>query len=95
MPSKPSSYSKRWIIISVALISMVGPFSIDTYLPAFPSIEADLAVNRTLLSQTLAIYLASFAVMTLIWGPLSDRFGRKPVMYWSAPQNVDTFYVII
>ncbi|HIO93248.1 MAG TPA: Bcr/CflA family efflux MFS transporter [Leucothrix mucor] len=62
---------------------MVGPFSIDTYLPAFPSIEVDLGVSRALLSQTLAIYLASFALMTLVWGPVSDRFGRKPVLYLS------------
>lgn len=67
-------------IFSIALIGMLAPFSIDTYLPSFPSIEKDLLISRELLTQSLSIYLISFAVATLIWGPLSDRFGRKPII---------------
>ena len=63
---------------------MVGPFSIDTYLPSFPTIEADFQVSRALLSQSLAAYLAGFTVMTLVWGSLTDRFGRKPIIFFSA-----------
>ncbi len=70
----------RSLVLAVALITMIGPFSIDTYLPAFPAIEAALGVDRALLSQTLGAYLAGFATMTLFWGPVSDRFGRRRVM---------------
>lgn len=75
---------KFWLIIAAALLSMVGPFSIDTYLPSFPSIEADFQISRALLSQSLGVYLAGFAVMTLVWGPLTDRFGRRPIIFFSA-----------
>jgi len=64
----------------VALLTMIGPFTIDTYLPSFPAIEADFEVSRALLSQSLAFYLAAFAISTLVWGPLSDRLGRRTVV---------------
>lgn len=68
------------LILVVALIGMLAPFSIDTYLPSFPSIEDELNVSRELLTQSLAIYLISFAIATLFWGPLCDRFGRQPIV---------------
>lgn len=64
----------------VALLSMVGPFSIDAYLPSFPDIEATFGISRALLNQSLSVYLAAFAASTLLWGPLSDRFGRRRVI---------------
>lgn len=64
----------------VALLSMVGPFSIDAYLPSFPDIEAAFGISRALLSQSLSVYLAAFAASTLLWGPLADRFGRRRVI---------------
>ncbi len=70
----------RALVFTVAWIAMIGPFSIDTYLPAFPSIEAEMAVGRPMLSLTLGAYLVGFATMTLFWGPFSDRFGRRRVM---------------
>lgn len=87
--SSRSTTKSGQLIFTVALISMIGPFSIDTYLPAFPSIESDLGVSRAILSQTLGAYLAGFAVMTLFWGPLSDRVGRRNVMVISI-----TLYII-
>lgn len=69
-----------FLIVVVALIGMLAPFSIDTYLPSFPAIEAELAVDRALLTQTLAVYLISFALATLIWGPMADKWGRKPII---------------
>ena len=67
----------------VALLSMIGPFSIDAYLPSFPDIEATFGISRTLLSQSLSVYLAAFAASTLLWGPLADRFGRRWVIMGS------------
>jgi DHA1 family bicyclomycin/chloramphenicol resistance-like MFS transporter len=72
--------SSRWLIITVALLSMIGPFSIDTYLPSFPDIERDFHINRALLSQSLGFYLAAAGMSTLFWGPLSDRIGRRFVI---------------
>jgi DHA1 family bicyclomycin/chloramphenicol resistance-like MFS transporter len=68
------------LTIIVALLSMVGPFSIDAYLPSFPDIEAAFGISRALLSQSLTVYLVAFAASTLFWGPLSDRFGRRRVI---------------
>jgi len=62
---------------------MVGPFSIDAYLPSFPDIEATFGISRALLSQSLSVYLAAFAASTLLWGPLADRFGRRWVIMGS------------
>jgi DHA1 family bicyclomycin/chloramphenicol resistance-like MFS transporter len=77
------------LTLIVALLSMVGPFSIDAYLPSFPDIEATFGISRALLSQSLSVYLAAFAASTLLWGPLSDRFGRRLVIMGSL-----TLYVL-
>jgi len=71
------------IVIIVALVSMIGPFSIDTYLPSFPFIETELEVNRGQLSQSIAFYLMATAISSLFWGPLSDRIGRKKIILGS------------
>ena len=70
----------KHLTLIVALLTMIGPFTIDTYLPSFPAIEAEFGVSRALLSQSLAFYLAAFAISTLVWGPLSDRLGRRAVV---------------
>ncbi len=59
---------------------MIGPFTIDTYLPSFPDIEAEYGISRALLTQSLAFYLVAFACSTLILGPLADRLGRRLVV---------------
>lgn len=65
------------------MTSMIGPFTIDTYLPSFPAIEAEFGISRALLSQSLAFYLAAFAISTLVLGPLADRLGRRRVVLGS------------
>jgi DHA1 family bicyclomycin/chloramphenicol resistance-like MFS transporter len=61
-------------------MSMIGPFSIDTYLPSFPDIARDFGVGLAAMAQTLSVYLIAFAVTTLVWGPLADAFGRRRVV---------------
>jgi MFS transporter, DHA1 family, multidrug resistance protein len=73
-----------WLIVTIALLTMVGPFTIDTYLPSFPDIEATFDVNRTLMLQSISFYLVASAVSTLFWGPLSDRIGRRQVILGSS-----------
>lgn len=68
--------------ILLALLSMLGPFSIDTYLPAFADIAATLGATPVQLQQTLSAYLFGFAFMSLFHGAISDSFGRRPVVLW-------------
>ncbi len=78
--SSQNSNNKHHLTIIAALLSMIGPFSIDTYLPSFPAIEANFEVSRALLSQSMTVYLIAFAISTLLWGPISDRIGRRLVI---------------
>jgi DHA1 family bicyclomycin/chloramphenicol resistance-like MFS transporter len=71
----------RWTLaLLLACLGMLGPFSIDTYLPAFSGIAATLGATPVQMQQTLSSYLLGFAVMNLFHGALSDSFGRRPVV---------------
>ena len=73
----------RWTLaVLLALLGMVGPFAIDTYLPAFAAIRLALDASPLQLQQTLSAYLFGFAFMSLFHGSLSDGFGRRPVVLW-------------
>ena len=61
---------------------MLGPFSIDTYLPAFTGIAQSIGATPVEMQQTLSAYLFGFAIMNLFHGALSDSFGRRPVVLW-------------
>src|SRR5438045_5479188 len=61
---------------------MLGPFSIDTYLPAFSGIAQSSDATPVQMQQTLSAYLFGFALMNLFHGALSDSFGRRPVVLW-------------
>ncbi len=69
------------IAIVLGLISAIGPFAIDMYLPALPTIGADLGASPLAVQMSLVVVFLSFAVGPLIVGPLADMHGRKPVMY--------------
>lgn len=73
----------RILTLMLAGLAMLGPFAIDTYLPAFDRIAEDLAVDSVLMQHTLSVYLLSFAVMSLFWGTLSDTFGRRPIIIFA------------
>ena len=64
----------------LAALSMLGPFSIDTYLPALSSIARTLNADPVSMQQTLSAYLFGFALMNLFHGALADSFGRRPVV---------------
>ena len=71
----------RWTLaLLLAGLSSLGPFAIDTYLPAFPGMQADLSASAVQMQQTLSTYLLGFAVMNLFHGALSDSLGRRPVV---------------
>lgn len=62
------------------LLVTLGQFAIDIYLPSLPSMVRDLATTRNLVQQTLSVFLIGFAVAQLVYGPISDRFGRRKVL---------------
>lgn len=64
----------------LAALAMLGPFSIDTFFPAFAGMAADLGVSAIAMQQTISVYLAAYALMSLFHGPLSDAYGRRPVI---------------
>jgi len=74
--------SSRVIPLSliVAALATLAPFTIDTYLPSFPDIGSDLNASHAQMQLTLSLYLLASACATLIYGPLSDGFGRRRVI---------------
>ncbi len=66
----------------LACLGMLGPFSIDTYLPAFTGIAASIGATPAQMQQTLSAYLFGFAIANLFHGALSDSIGRRPVVLW-------------
>ncbi|HEY9163254.1 MAG TPA: Bcr/CflA family multidrug efflux MFS transporter [Magnetovibrio sp.] len=72
-------HSLRTTALIIALVA-TGPLSTDMYLPALPDIRAAFAVDTAAVQMTLSVFLVGLAVAQLILGPLSDRFGRRPVL---------------
>jgi len=61
-------------------LATLGPFAVDTYLPAFAGMQKALGATPVEMQQTLSAYLLAFGVMFLFHGALSDSFGRKPII---------------
>ena len=81
MPSNHSANTSAGALaLLLAALAMIGPFSVDTYLPAFPVIGQTLSASPMQVQQTLTAYMASFAIMTLWHGALSDSFGRRSII---------------
>lgn len=70
------------LAVLIGGLSMVSPFSIDTFFPAFHAMEKALQVDAWHLQQVLTAYMLPFAFASLVHGPLSDAIGRRPVMIW-------------
>ena len=64
----------------LAGLSMLGYLAMDMYLPAFGTLRSELGLSAGAVGASLSIFLAGFALGQLLWGPLSDRLGRKPVL---------------
>ncbi len=73
--------SRRTIILILGLLSTIGPFSIDMYLPGFPAIAQGLRTSVGMVQYSLSSYFIGICVGQLICGPLLDRFGRKLPLY--------------
>lgn len=73
--------SRFSLILLLGLLSALGPFSIDMYLPGFPVIANDLNTSVDRVSYSLSSYFVGVCAGQMLWGPLLDRFGRKRPLY--------------
>jgi DHA1 family bicyclomycin/chloramphenicol resistance-like MFS transporter len=78
-PSRPPN--PRLIIVLLGALSIVSPFSIDLYLPAFSHLARDFGTTSAVVSLSLSSYFIGLALGQIIYGPFLDRFGRKPPIY--------------
>jgi len=79
---RPAAAPRRtwWFAALLASLSMLAPFAIDAYLPAFPAIGREFGATPLAVQQTLSAYLVSYAFMMLWHGALSDALGRRPIV---------------
>jgi MFS transporter, DHA1 family, multidrug resistance protein len=78
-PAVPA-VDRRGLAVMLGGLSLLGPLSIDAYLPAFADIQRDFHAGAADLQLTLTGYLLAFACMSLVHGPLSDAFGRRRII---------------
>ena len=74
--NKPASV---WLIILLAATTAITPLAIDMYLPAMPVIAQDLQAHIGTVQQSLSIFLAAYGAGLLLFGPMADKFGRRPL----------------
>jgi DHA1 family bicyclomycin/chloramphenicol resistance-like MFS transporter len=70
----------KGVLLFLVIISAFPPLTTDLYLPALPQMVDFFSTNQTMVNLTLGGYLATFSIGLLFWGPLSDKFGRKPIL---------------
>jgi MFS transporter, DHA1 family, multidrug resistance protein len=74
-----AGHSRLLFGLIIGLVA-IGPLSTDLYLPSLPAIGRALAADVAATQLTLSVYMAAFALVQIVYGPLSDRFGRRPVV---------------
>ena len=79
-PITDRSITDLQFVLLLGALSMIGPFAIDTLFPAFPVAGLALGVSQAMMQQTISSYLFAFAIGSLLHGPLSDSFGRRPIV---------------
>ena len=76
----PAAMSPALVVLVLALLLGLQPMTTDLYLPALPALTADLGARMAQAQLTLTALLLAFGLSQLVWGPVSDRFGRRPVL---------------
>ena len=74
--------SSKLIVLMLALLLGLQPVTTDLYLPALPAITQGFGAGMGQAQLTLTALLLAFGLSQLVWGPLSDRFGRRPILLW-------------
>ena len=75
-----SRLSRARLVLILAALTMVGPFTIDAIFPAFEVMTHELGADKVAMQQTMSVYLVAFAAASLFHGSLSDALGRRPVI---------------
>ena len=74
--------SPTLIIVLLSMLLGIQPVATDLYLPALPAIKAEFGAELSQAQLTLSALLLAFGTSQMVWGPLSDRFGRRPILLW-------------
>ena len=74
--------SHTLVIVLLSMLMGIQPVATDLYLPALPAIRAEFGAELSQAQLTLSALLLAFGSSQLVWGPLSDRFGRRPILLW-------------
>src|SRR4051794_41675650 len=75
------SVGHQWALLALLIaITAVGPLSLNILTPAMPGLIVSFGADAGIVQLTLSLYLLGMAISQLVLGPLSDRFGRRPVM---------------
>jgi DHA1 family bicyclomycin/chloramphenicol resistance-like MFS transporter len=79
-PSSPPTVSPLAMALSLALLFGVQVMATDVYLPALPTLARDLSAAMPAVQLTMSAFVLAYGVAQLLWGPVADRFGRRPVL---------------
>jgi DHA1 family bicyclomycin/chloramphenicol resistance-like MFS transporter len=81
-PAQKARLHHAELVLILAVLSLIAPLAIDMYLPALPFIAQSLGATDAQAQLTLPTYFAGFAIGQAFYGPIADRFGRKPPLYF-------------
>ena len=78
----PAAMSPGLIVLILSMLLGIQPVTTDLYLPALPAMTTSFGAPTSQAQLTLSALLLAFGCSQLVWGPLSDRFGRRPILLW-------------
>ena len=80
--ASPAAMSPALVVLILSMLLGIQPVTTDLYLPALPALTEGFGASMSQAQLTLSALLLAFGMSQLIWGPLSDRFGRRPILLW-------------
>jgi DHA1 family bicyclomycin/chloramphenicol resistance-like MFS transporter len=81
-PVRPPTEEKPWgLLLLLMAMTAIGPTTLNVLVPALPQLASRLDVSISVIQLTVSIYLLALAAGQLLMGPLSDRFGRRPILF--------------
>lgn len=78
--SEPNADLRRPPLLMLVAVTALGPLALNIIMPSMPGLPGEFGTSYATVQLTLSLYLVGFAVAQLVYGPLSDRFGRRPVL---------------
>ncbi len=80
LASSPAAHAPSTMVLTLALLLGIQPVTTDLFLPTLPTITDGFGASMAQAQLTLTALLLAFGISQLVWGPLSDRFGRRPIL---------------